>query len=63
MFSITVKFTALCYLIHRELAWSTDRVTGTYRIDALAARNYFSVLQLANVDMVVVIRCPAKGEK
>jgi len=49
--------------VHRELAWSRGRATGACRIDALAARNYSSVLQLANIDMVLVIRYPAKVEK
>lgn len=57
-----MKFTARSYLVHRELAWSR-RVTGAYRRDALAARNDSSVLQLANIDMVLVMRYLAKLDK
>lgn len=58
-----MKFTALSYLVHRELARSRRRVTGAYRRDALAARNDSSVLQLANIDMVLVMRYLAKLDK
>lgn len=57
-----MKFTAVSYLVHRELAWSR-RVTGVYRRDALAARNDSSVLELANIDMVLVMRYLAKLDK